>query len=73
MKSYGIFKPFILKKVQQDGFSCSKCHWTTGCAGCVIEPTDSVLADLGERFVFAVEWHSESLPDHYCHLISEVI
>ncbi len=31
-----IFKPFVLKVVSRNGQQCSRCHWSEGCAGCVI-------------------------------------
>jgi hypothetical protein len=75
LDSNSIFKPFILKSVQQDGISCSRCHWTKGCAGCVIEPTDTpdFIKDLSENSIVAIEWHPESLADNYNPLISEVV
>lgn len=70
-----MFKPFIIKYVQKNGLSCSKCHWFKGCAGCIIEPNDApqFIDDLGDEPTIVVEWHSETLVENYNSQANEVV
>lgn len=70
-----MFKPFIIKYVQKNGLSCSKCHWFKGCAGCIIEPNDApqFIEDLGDEPTIVVEWHSETLVENYNSQANEVV
>lgn len=70
-----MFKPFIIKYVQKNGLSCSKCHWFKGCAGCIIEPNDApqFIDDLGNEPTIVVEWHSETLNENYNSQANEVV
>lgn len=70
-----VFKPFVLKTVKMNGLNCSKCHWMVGCSGCMVQPYDAplFLEDFGEDSTLVVEWHSETLQEHYNSMASEVV
>lgn len=66
-KGDGLFKPFILKTVDRQGFACSKCHWTEKCSGCIIEPNDApvFIEDLINNSFLAIEWNGAILQEFY--------
>ena len=57
--------PFCLKFVDRNGYNCSKCHWTEGCAGCLIEPREEPIEDFVKHCYIAIEWHSEVIDKYY--------
>ena len=73
--SEGIYKPFIIKTVDRQGYACSKCHWTLKCSGCIIEPTDApiYLEDLLNNSFLAIEWNSETVELFYNQTMNEVV
>ena len=60
--------PFVLKHVDMIGLSCSICHWSKRCHGCLIEPRvdDSLeLRPLLLRNTYiACEWDINFLAEH---------
>jgi hypothetical protein len=52
--------PFVLKHVDISGTSCSICHWTKKCHGCMIQPDEDNGGPLREVLLrntyVACEW-----------------
>ncbi len=69
----GTYNPFCLKIVNRDGFTCSHCHWTQFCAGCVLPPTDTVIEDFYMKSTIAIEWCSHLIEEEYNVSANEVI
>ena len=55
--------PFVLKHVDISGTSCSICHWTKRCHGCMIPPDENNASQLREVLLrntyVACEWDIE--------------
>ena len=69
----GQFKPFVLKYVDRQGYSCSKCNWLERCAGCIIEPTDEPIPDFLRFCHIAIEWHSQMIEENYNPIANEIM
>jgi hypothetical protein len=74
-KGDGVFKPFVLKTVDRQGYACSKCHWTEMCSGCLIEPSDApiFIEDLVNNSFLAIEWNGGILSENYNQAANEVV
>jgi hypothetical protein len=67
-------KPFVLKTVDRQGYSCSQCNWVQKCSGCVIEPTEAVpIKDFLKRCHLAIEWHSNMIEEEYSPTSNEIM
>lgn len=73
-QKHELFKPFILKTVDRQGYSCSQCPWLKMCAGCPLLPTDEPIEDFLKKGAhLAIEWHSSLIEEDYNSQVSEVI
>jgi hypothetical protein len=60
-----VFKPFVLKLVDRQGYSCSQCNWMQMCSGCLLPPTDDFIEDFFKKIHLAIEWHSSLIEEDY--------
>ena len=66
LSSQSELKPFVLKMVDRQGYSCSLCNWTEKCSGCVIEPNETIpIFDWLKKCHIAIEWHSQMIEEDY--------
>ena len=66
------YKPFVLKMVESDGMTCSKCSWLNKCFGCPINASDEIVPDLFYKTFLAVEWDAKLLESAYNTAASEI-
>ncbi|KAJ8578423.1 hypothetical protein ON010_g784 [Phytophthora cinnamomi] len=57
---------FSLRRVRDDGIACSRCHWGTGCRGCLIPPTATAaeLLDLENCATISIDWDTQLHPQY---------
>ncbi|GMF13129.1 unnamed protein product [Phytophthora lilii] len=62
--AYHYAPPFVLRRVRDDGCACSRCHWSSGCTGCLIpmSATAAELLDLENCETIAIEWDLQLHP-----------
>lgn len=49
----------VIRRVRADGKSCSRCHWSSQCVGCVVPRSKDVIDDLAMDDTFAIDWNLE--------------
>jgi len=70
----GNLKPFVLKTVDRQGFSCSQCNWVQKCSGCVIEPNEGLqIKDFLKKCHLAIEWQSQMIEEEYNPTSNEIM
>jgi hypothetical protein len=58
-KRSSFLTPFVLKYVDRQGYSCSKCNWTMKCSGCIVPPTtNELIIDFAKYPHLVIEWQS---------------
>ena len=73
-KFEGGLKPFVLKTVDRQGYSCSQCNWVQKCSGCVIEPTEVIpIKNFLKQSHIAIEWHSKMIEQEYNPTSNEIM
>ena len=69
----GSIKPFVLKMVDRQGYSCSQCNWVQRCSGCVIEPSSELIPDFLKKCHIAIEWNSALIEEEYNPTSAEIM
>lgn len=49
----------VIRRVHADGKSCSRCHWSSQCVGCVVPRSNDVIDNLAMDDTFAIDWNLE--------------
>jgi hypothetical protein len=66
-------KPFVLKMVDRQGYSCCQCNWVQKCSGCLIEPSLVPIKDFLKKCHIAIEWHSNMIEEEYNPTSNEIM
>ncbi|GAB9471525.1 Ubiquitin-specific protease [Globisporangium polare] len=54
-----LMNTLMIRRVKADGKSCSRCHWSSQCVGCVVPQSNDVIDDLAMDDTFAIDWNLE--------------